>query len=119
MFDFNAIAEKRIREAIENGQFDELPGAGRPLELDGDPLVPADLRMAFRILKNAGLVPPEVVQRREIAELEALIASMEAGERRTQALQKLALLRTVLGGRRAAALHGIYAGKILEKLAGL
>lgn len=119
MFDFNAIAEKRIQDAIEKGEFEDLPGSGRPLELDDDPLVPADVRMAYRILKNAGLVPPEVVHRREIADLEALIASAEAGERRTQALQKLALLRTMLGGRRSVPLRGPYARKILEKLAGL
>ena len=58
MLDF--IAEQKIAEAIENGDFDDLPGAGKPLELDDDSLVPEDLRLAYRILKNAGFVPPEV-----------------------------------------------------------
>jgi hypothetical protein len=119
MLDFGFIVEKRIQEALEKGEFDDLPGAGRPLELEYEPLVPPEVRMACRILKNAGIAPPEVVQRREMAELEALVAEMEHGEPRSRALQRLALLRTVLGTRRAAALRGRYASKILEKLSGL
>ena len=58
MLDF--IAEQRIAEAIANGELDDLPGAGKALELDDDALVPEELRVAYRILKNAGLAPPEV-----------------------------------------------------------
>ena len=49
------LAERKIAEAILRGELDNLPGAGRPLELDDDALVPEDLRIALRILKNAGL----------------------------------------------------------------
>ena len=49
------IAERKIAEAISRGELDNLPGAGQPLELDDDALVPEDLRIAVRILKNAGL----------------------------------------------------------------
>ncbi|HEX6413120.1 MAG TPA: DnaJ family domain-containing protein [Burkholderiales bacterium] len=58
MLDF--IAEQRIAEAIANGDFDDLPGSGKPLELDDDSLLPEELRLAYRILKNAGFVPPEI-----------------------------------------------------------
>lgn len=58
MLDF--IAEQRIAEAIANGDFDDLPGSGKPLELDDDSLVHEELRLAYRILKNAGFVPPEI-----------------------------------------------------------
>jgi hypothetical protein len=58
MLDF--LAERRIAEAIANGELDELPGKGRPLELDDDALVPEDQRVANRVLKNAGAAPPEV-----------------------------------------------------------
>ena len=51
------IAEQKIREAQERGEFDNLPGRGRPLELDDDAGVPDDMRMAYKILKNAGVVP--------------------------------------------------------------
>jgi len=52
-----AVAEERILDAIYRGDFDNLRGAGKPLELDDDLLVPPELRVANRVLKNAGLVP--------------------------------------------------------------
>ena len=54
------IAERRIGEAVANGELDNLPGAGKPLALDDDALVPEEWRMAHRILKNAGYAPEEV-----------------------------------------------------------
>ena len=57
---FDLIAERKIAEALSRGEFDDLPGAGRPLELDDDALVPEDMRMAHRILRNAGYAPEEV-----------------------------------------------------------
>jgi hypothetical protein len=57
---FELIAERKIAEALERGEFDDLPGRGRPLELEEDRLVPEELRMAYRIVKNAGYVPREV-----------------------------------------------------------
>ena len=89
------LAEKKIAEAIERGELDDLPGAGRPLELDDDALVPEELRLAYRILKNAGYVPPEVSQLNELCELERFVAAGEAdAEGRSKALRRLALLRT-------------------------
>ena len=89
------IAERRIAEALERGELANLPGAGRPLALDDDALVPEDLRAAYRILKNAGYVPPEVEAFTEIAQLESLI-HREGGDsaERARAARKLALLRT-------------------------
>jgi hypothetical protein len=54
------IAERKIAEAAAQGEFDNLPGAGQPLDLAEDPLVPEEQRMANRILRNAGFKPPEV-----------------------------------------------------------
>ena len=62
---FELVVEERIREAIRAGAFDDLPGAGKPLVLDDDRMVPEDVRMAYRILKNAGFVPPELETRKE------------------------------------------------------
>mgnify|MGYP000414686504 CR=1 FL=1 len=59
------IAEQRIREACERGAFDSLPGAGKPLELEDDSHIPEDLRIAYKLLKNAGYVPEEVLDRKE------------------------------------------------------
>ena len=73
MSSLDAIAELRIREAQERGEFDDLPGAGAPLELDDDALVPEELRTAYRVLKNAGFLPPEIDAHREIREIEQLL----------------------------------------------
>jgi hypothetical protein len=88
------LAERKIEEAIARGEFDGLPGAGRPLELEDDPLVPEELRAAYRILKNAGYLPPEVQTLNQIAELERFIdrADTDAATQ-VRALKKLALLR--------------------------
>ena len=56
MLALEIIAERKIEEAIERGDFDDLPGVGQPLDLDDfDPSLPEDLRLAYRILKNAGM----------------------------------------------------------------
>src|SRR5437879_3698105 len=52
-----AVAERKIQEAIDEGAFDNLPGKGKPLKLDDDPFTPPHLRLANRILKNAGVLP--------------------------------------------------------------
>ena len=97
------IAERKIAEAISRGELEDLPGQGRPLDLDDDALVPEDLRLAYRILKNAGFVPPEVQALNEIAELERL-AGLDS-----KAARKLALLRTKI--------EAGYYEKVLKKLA--
>jgi hypothetical protein len=78
---FARIAEARIREAMERGEFDDLPGAGRPLELEDLSRVPADMRLAYKVLRNAGVVPPEVELRREIYSLGRLIDAADDDER--------------------------------------
>ena len=88
------IAERRICEAMEAGEFDDLPGRGRPLKLVDDPLVPEELRAALRVMRNAGVVPRELCLRRGIAELEAAIAGMDEPHARARAWHQLALLKT-------------------------
>ena len=72
------LAERRIEEAVSRGELDDLPGAGQPLALDDAPLVPEELRLAYRILKNAGYVPPEVQTLNEIAALALLKTAVES-----------------------------------------
>ena len=90
------IAEEKIARAVARGELDDLPGAGKPLDLDDDPLVPEDVRAAYRILKNAGYVPEELHSLREIAALERLVLAQAEGDEaaRSRAARKLALLRT-------------------------
>jgi hypothetical protein len=89
MTGWDAIVEARIAEAQRAGAFEGLPGAGRPLDLDDDRLVPEDVRMAWRILRNAGFVPPEVEARREAADLRRLLAAATAEPARRRALARL------------------------------
>ena len=67
------IAEERIREAMEEGRFDNLPGKGKPLNLEDESGIPEDVRLAFKILKNAGCLPIEMEVRKEIYSLRQLI----------------------------------------------
>ena len=92
MICFQKIAERRIQEAMKDGAFDDLPGKGKPLPLESDSHVPEDLRMAYKILKNAGYVPPEISLRKEIAKTEDLLAGMDDTEARYRQLKKLNFL---------------------------
>jgi hypothetical protein len=95
------IAEARIQEAVERGEFDKLPGAGQPLRLDDDGHVPQELRAAYRLLKNAGFVPPEVELRREISKAEDLLACAQDAGERGRAARRLSYLNMQLSaGRR-------------------
>jgi len=83
---FQRIAEQRILEAQRNGAFDNLPGKGRPLELDDLSWVPEELRVGYHVLKNAHVLPPEAELRKDIHTLEDLIKHIEdEGERRALA----------------------------------
>ena len=66
-----SLTEKRLREAIEKGEFDDLPGKGEPIDLRENPFEDPDLRMVHRLLRNAGFAPAWIEERKDIdAELE-------------------------------------------------
>lgn len=115
----DSLAEQRILEAQAAGHFSNLPGAGAPLELDDDRLVPEALRVAYRILKNAGFVPPEVEALRELRCLENIASGEqdEANRNRVLAKMRLLMLKTALA-RPGAAVHldSVYYRRIAEKL---
>jgi hypothetical protein len=115
-----SLVERRISEAQERGELDDLPGAGAPLELDGDRLVPQELRVAYRVLKNAGYVPPEVEVLRDIQELERTLAHEKVPDERARLLARLnaLLLRTSIDKRRGSPrIEDAYFEKIAQKLA--
>lgn len=94
---FGQIAEAKIRQAIENGQLKNLPGEGKPLELDSMAFIPADQRMAFKIMKNAGLVPEEVTLQKEMDLLRQSIAKCSDKTEKEALKKKLRERETVLG----------------------
>lgn len=106
MMFLEAMVEQCLAEAAASGEFDDLPGAGQPLQLEtDDPLVPPELRMAYKILKNAGYVPEEVRLRREIHDVEELIRTAHGVEERGDAARRLRLLMLRLGEVRGDSLH--------------
>lgn len=89
---FEKIVEERIRKAQLKGEFENLPGAGQPLELQQDQEVAEDLRLAYKILKNAGCLPPEIELKKEIRQTEELLEGMLDTAERYRALKKLNFL---------------------------
>lgn len=69
------LAESKIRAAMAGGEFDDLPGHGEPLPPDAFARVPAELRMGFKLLRNAGCLPPELEARKEATRLGGLISA--------------------------------------------
>lgn len=120
MWFINKIAEARISEAMGRGEFDNLPGAGKPLALGDDALVPEELRAGYRLLKNAGYVPPEVELRGEIADMESLITGTHDEQVRAQGYKRLNYLMTKLQAVRRTAIdlrvEQVYYEKLLERL---
>jgi len=86
---FGKIAEERIREAMRDGEFEDLPGKGKPLHLEDDRHLPADLRLAYKFLKNADCLPPELELRKEIRTTEEMLSGMEDTQEKYKAMKKL------------------------------
>ena len=86
---FAKIAEQRIREAIENGEFDNLEGMGKPLDLSDESWIPEDLRMAYRVLKNAGCLPAELELGKEVKNLRDLINTIDDNQERLKKIREL------------------------------
>jgi hypothetical protein len=83
------IAERKISEAIRKGQLDIEAWRNRPLPVTNDSLVPEELRMAHKILKNAGYLPPEIESKKEIQQIEDLLVNCEDEYTRVKQLKKL------------------------------
>ncbi len=117
---FDKIADEKIREAIENGEFDDLPGKGKPLRLEEDRHLPADLRLVFKILKNADCLPPEIELRKQIQTTEDLLAGMTDTKEKYRQIKKLNYLVMKLNMTRRTPLNleanQKYYEKTLDKL---
>lgn len=103
---WDALIESKIAQAQAAGAFDDLPGAGKPLDLDDDRLVPEDVRAAYRILKNAGYVPAELIERKEAADLRRLFAETVDSPERRRLLAKLAFLEARIEAARTRGRRG-------------
>ena len=114
------IAERRIEEAEKRGEFHDLPGSGKPLDLEEDSHIPPDLRLPLKVLKNAGFTPAEVDLKNQIVQVEDLLADAPDEKMRYQALKRLNYLTMKLDAiRPGSALLGEhrYSQKLVERLA--
>jgi len=91
---FGKLIEEKIREAMEAGEFDNLPGKGKPINLDDYFAAPADLRLGYSVLKSSRCLPEEVELRKEIEALKTELESCTE-ERRRQMLQSQLAGRTL------------------------
>lgn len=117
---FEKIVEERIRRAQAQGEFDHLPGSGRPLDLEENGWVPEDLRMAFKILKNADCLPPEIELRKDIQKTEELLETLPDIAEKYQAMKRLNFLILKLNALRRTCvtleMPQHYASRVVERL---
>jgi hypothetical protein len=86
---FHILAEEKIKQAIKEGELDRLPGMGKPLNLDDLSCVPEELRMAYRIMKNAGFTEEETTLRKELMTIEDLIEKCDDDDKKESMKKQL------------------------------
>jgi len=65
---WESLADRLIREAMERGEFDDLPFRGQRIPLDDDTYA-GDRAAGFHVLKNAGVAPPWIEADKEVRRL--------------------------------------------------
>lgn len=117
---FEIIAERKIEIAIANGEFDNLSYKGKPLPADDMEMVPEELRMSYKILKNAGIVPEEIELRKSIITMTDLMNSCVDEEERKNIREKITekqlRYNMIMESRGLKNLDPFYQNKIFEKL---
>lgn len=111
--------ERHISDAQRKGEFDNLPGSGEPLVLDDDSHIAPELRAGYRLLKNAGCLPPELEQRREAVELADLLKSVRKDDpRHIELSRRLTLIELKLrqAGMSTDFLHGEYCERLMQRI---
>lgn len=91
------MVERKLQQLVDEGYFDDLPGKGKPLDLSADdnPFVPSDMRLAFRILRNAGLAPPWIELGNEV-EADLLALEQQEAQHRRRIAAAVARIRRAL-----------------------
>lgn len=84
---FDRIVEAIVKDAMERGEFDNLPGRGKPIDLTEYFDTPEEVRLANSLLKNAGMTSREVDLLKEIAELKQVLVAL-IDEKKKQEIAK-------------------------------
>jgi hypothetical protein len=120
---FSILSEQAIKKAMEDGEFDNLPGYGKPLVLEDLSGVPEELRMAYKLMKNAGFSPEENKIKQEMLSLESLMKNCKDPEEKEKLQKNLneELLRfnqmmSKRGGKTNSSVFKNYQQKIDKKL---
>lgn len=111
--------ERHISDAQRKGEFDNLPGSGEPLVLEDDSHIAPELRAGYRLLKNAGSLPPELEQRREAVELVDLLKSVRKDDpRHIELSRRLTLIELKLrqAGVSTDFLRGEYCERLMQRI---
>ena len=115
------IAERKIQQAMAEGSLPDLSHwKNKPLPPDDMAHVPEDLRMAYRLLKNAGYVPEEVAMQKEITRLEQVLAGCTDEKEKIRQLKRIGFLKTKLECRMGRAMElgedGPYFNRVVDRL---
>ena len=114
------IAEQKIAEAMKTKDFTSEKWKNKPLPLENDSNVPDDLKMAYKILKNSGYLPPEIEEKKEVQRLEELIATTEDEHERLKQMKKLNVLLMKIDTKRSTpaniAQQDDYYRKVVERI---
>lgn len=116
------LAEEKIQEAVRRGDFNNLPGSGKPLPPDDMDNVPEELRVGYKLLKNAGLIPEEMQLRKEMVTLGDLLSACRDDGERAKLERELSVKRlryqSLMSDRgwHSSAVFTEYEGQIRRKL---
>lgn len=117
------IAESKIKEAIANGDLDNLPNKGQPLIMEDLSSIPSELRAGYKILKNAGVLPEELQIRKDMITLQDLIDccndEKEKIKLRKRLNEKLLRFNILMEKKKISCNVELYKNKIYEKLGGI
>ena len=117
---FSRIVEERIRRAQKRGDFKNLSGSGKPLVFEDDSLVPEELRLAYKILRNADCLPPEIELKKQIARTEDLLKGMRDAAEKYRVLKKLNFLIMKLNTLRSTSVEfempQRYVSRVIERI---
>ncbi len=117
---FDSIAERRIQEAMSRGEFDNLPGRGKPLPKDEIDRLPEEMRMAYIILKNSGYIEGAVPRPEQTDSVDPLIdrciAAEEENSRNNGKCRKK--IKLFMGKTGTKILQGRYCNSIIKKISG-
>jgi hypothetical protein len=120
MLGYLKIVEKRIKEAEKKGEFDDLPGQGSPLKIEDDRHIPEDLRLAHKILKNADCLPPEIEEKKEIRQMEDMLANIPDEKEKYKLIKKInyKIMKLNMMGKKSPLIEEkqLYYKKLVERL---